>query len=1856
MKSINLAFLTFSLIVRFCQSQTPTALWKFDSPTSATYTNNIYNGGNPSFYIDQNGLGEGINSRFVGNGMYFEGDELACTHAPAGTTLKNDQDFSVDLWAYVNILNSQSQLVCKFYNNGGLIIINNIISSENLIESFCIGYNNEGELEVRINKYSHSSGNTVQTLDTRGCQLAEGWNHITVTFDYGCTIGFFGICSTGIVCHVQTDTGLVTTDSITFGDIIIDDSSNEGYLCAGGTISTGFLGSSFGDGYTGMINQISFYAGTSLTSAQALAQYSTNCQGYCKICKPVGTAPYQCLQQQAKYFAKYDFSLSTYPVTQIHSDTSGKSFNLAVNSNFGFTPAYAHNQGLWFDTTFGGVNQYINSVGSTKIGVPENSFTLEAWIRPTVTPTSAMNLFEKESSAGTNYFKWGFNGATAMTVTLTGQTATYNTGAITVGQWHFVAVSIVSTTVSTSQICFKIDSVAQSCTNVNSVLIETGTSITQIGDGFRGFIKDMYVYDYAKEEQDMTKMVQTTGCTNNVNGNTCTRCPYITGQCISDCNANEYVNSTTTGCTSCYASCRTCWGAYYNNCYSCVKTTPGTWVFDYVKICSSTCGDSIRDDYEKCDDGNTANGDGCSSTCLVETGFTCNGGSFSTKDTCTSKCGDGVVVSGKCDDGNTVRGNGCDAQCNIETGYTCTGAPSVCSPTCGDSRRVGTEGCDDGNTVNNDGCSSTCAIETGFNCTNGGTNTKDTCQEICGDGKDYAKYQCDDGNTVNFDGCDQNCRTEIGFTCTGGTQTQADTCTETCGDGRNFKLVANQCDDGNTKSGDGCSSTCLIETGFACQGGSRYTKDVCYEICGDGKNMGSKQCDDGNLADGDGCHSDCTIEIGYSCTGGTSTLADTCTEICGDGRNFGTYQCDDGNSKDGDGCSSTCSVETGYLCSDGDGYTASVCTKFCDGIRDFYNMCDDGNTVNGDGCDYCCNREIGFSCAGGSLTTADTCSETCGDGRKMNYLECDDANNISGDGCSSSCVVESGYTCTGGTLFTPDTCKEICGDGINLGNYECDDGNVKANDGCSSLCYIEDGFTCTSGNSTTASKCTETCGDGKNMKTYLFECDDGNTNSGDGCSSKCLVETGFECNQGGFYTYDICNEICGDGLDYENYECDDGNSQDGDGCSSYCSIDSGWTCLGGTKNSPDSCYPLSNPAITSAYFNSDNTQIILNFNETVLMTSKWSTSSSIWLIEMRGPLGTGNYEFTWNVSRQASYKNPLFKGTQEIIIDFSCKQQLFGNKIDRVLINFVDKNYIRSFAQQTPMINTSAIVYPYGQDDFTEAGSTHGFPKAVDTLTYSLIIASYGVGFIGSMFGNSMMDVWIMMNGLQQIYIFPTNNLYIPTATTNYIKHLQYSFPQSDIIGYLCFGGATNHTEFQDTNPTSSYTYYKMGFQSTAFLQTSADVLSLFVYFFIFSIVIEIIREAFEENKSLNNSLERVKSSMIVGYLNFAFTKLAFTSHLNLKHLNFDEPQNSLSSLLAMSVGVGCWVYMLYNGYQAYKFYREMKVLRQSHPQISDQERRDLSYFRGNVLFQEYSTDGYTYPLTIFYPIVVQFKILLTCCLIISDATKTQLQGIMLINLMSITTAILVKPFSLQMMNYQLIFNEISVFIIYMQAHQFMPKSLINWTDYQNMTRLMVFIIFTIVAVNACFVIFQKMTQIVKCKTVARNRGEQAQIFPTQIPNQLRRQSQVQSQLGWKQFQEPAQPKPSFPQQLQQQQQYNQLLRLNNTTNSQTFRSLFRPIERNQVQVTKQVPGRYPAITISNLINKLKFGAKQAPQTNKNQAQDRRKRDDSESFDDLDSDSEREVELSYYDEEEEEYDDEYSYEDSRSQSNRGRKR
>lgn len=46
------------------------------------------------------------------------------------------------------------------------------------------------------------------------------------------------------------------------------------------------------------------------------------------------------------------------------------------------------------------------------------------------------------------------------------------------------------------------------------------------------------------------------------------------------------------------------------------------------------------------------------------------------------------------------------------------------------------------------------------------------------------------------------------------------------------------------------------------------------QVCGDGTYESPESCDDGNIASGDGCSSTCTVEAGYACTGSPSICVD----------------------------------------------------------------------------------------------------------------------------------------------------------------------------------------------------------------------------------------------------------------------------------------------------------------------------------------------------------------------------------------------------------------------------------------------------------------------------------------------------------------------------------------------------------------------------------------------------------------------------------------------------------------------------------------------------------------------------------------------------------------------------------------------------------------------------------------------------------------------------------------------------------------------------------------------------------------------------------------------------------------------
>ena len=161
--------------------------------------------------------------------------------------------------------------------------------------------------------------------------------------------------------------------------------------------------------------------------------------------------------------------------------------------------------------------------------------------------------------------------------------------------------------------------------------------------------------------------------------------------------------------------------------------------------------------------------------------------------------------------------------------------------------------------------------------------------------------------------------------------------------------------------------------------------------------------------------------------------------VCGDGVVSGDEVCDDGNTKNGDYCSADCRLVTG---------------KCGDGTRQESEACDDGNTTSGDYCSADCTAITG----------------KCGDSIVQTNETCDDGNTAPFDHCSPDCATVTGR----------------CGDSIVQSNEGCDFGKAEDDGkGCSATC-----------------KRVGTCGDGI-LQSDFEECDDGNTNEADFCTTAC---------------------------------------------------------------------------------------------------------------------------------------------------------------------------------------------------------------------------------------------------------------------------------------------------------------------------------------------------------------------------------------------------------------------------------------------------------------------------------------------------------------------------------------------------------------------------------------------------------------------------------------------------------------------------------------------------------------------------------------------------------------------------------
>jgi uncharacterized repeat protein (TIGR01451 family) len=225
------------------------------------------------------------------------------------------------------------------------------------------------------------------------------------------------------------------------------------------------------------------------------------------------------------------------------------------------------------------------------------------------------------------------------------------------------------------------------------------------------------------------------------------------------------------------------------------------------------CGDGVvNQDSEQCDDGNNEDGDGCSAICLIEEEPPLLGNLTICKQEDLN--GDGIL-----DDGEPVVPNWTfrigDNEYLAENGCVFIDLPydtyNVSEEMQADWYQTGGEG---NGVLETDGTITTTIDGEMTNPIIYFLNEyREPVEPFCGDGYvNQSSEQCDDGNTSNGDGCSSQCTTEGGGG-GGGSWTYGmgnRTPDPYCGDGQ-INQALEQCDDNNISNGDGCSAICLVE-------------------------------------------------------------------------------------------------------------------------------------------------------------------------------------------------------------------------------------------------------------------------------------------------------------------------------------------------------------------------------------------------------------------------------------------------------------------------------------------------------------------------------------------------------------------------------------------------------------------------------------------------------------------------------------------------------------------------------------------------------------------------------------------------------------------------------------------------------------------------------------------------------------------------------------------------------------------------------------------------------------------------------------------------------------------------------------
>ncbi|MDX9720543.1 MAG: DUF4215 domain-containing protein [Myxococcota bacterium] len=624
------------------------------------------------------------------------------------------------------------------------------------------------------------------------------------------------------------------------------------------------------------------------------------------------------------------------------------------------------------------------------------------------------------------------------------------------------------------------------------------------------------------------------------------------------------------------------------------------------------CGDGFVEGTEVCDDGNDADGDGCSSLCEVEPGYLCFGTAPSAcVTTSTQPCGATMLMTG---DSLQLTGSNWSADFTQEvdlTGTGCTSTPNApeakfqIDMLAGQVLKVSENGsldsvislltgtCDtatacelSSNSAESTGITYTAPTDvTVFAVVESFSATSTSAYDIrlslrtpsCGDGIVEGLEECDDGELLDGDGCTASCTYEPGFVCFGSPSTCVPGSTQACGSTIVVTTDALQLTGDNWSAA--FSDEFLLEASCTERTGSAEAKFEIPLLAGQILKISEHgsldsvisllegTCDDTTacLVSSDSAETtgvtytataDITIFAIVEAWSSTSTSPfdiriSVRTPGCGDGIVEGAEECDDGELLDGDGCSASCELESGFACFGSPSACLPGSTQPCGTA---FLMTTDSLQLTGD------NWSTSFT---DEFLLEASCTERTGS-REAKFeipMSAGQILEVSEHGALDSVI-----------SLLVGSCDDTTACEVSSDSAETTGVSYTATADVTVFAIVEAwSSTSTSAFDIRLSLRTPGCGDGVVEGTET--CDDGELLDGDGCSATCEVEAGYRCTgEPSVCTLPPPGDTCDSAIMVSGSETINGTF---DGFFNDYTFSSGTSsCTGYTANGPDIAYQV----------------------------------------------------------------------------------------------------------------------------------------------------------------------------------------------------------------------------------------------------------------------------------------------------------------------------------------------------------------------------------------------------------------------------------------------------------------------------------------------------------------------------------------------------------------------------------------------------------------------------------------------------------------------------------------------------------